>query len=558
MTRLFGNNSYVKQQAQHNFGTQHRAQKRLDHLVSRANSQLETSLQVDSVEIVIFQKAEARGYPCTCANLKKKDPLYVNRDTDPSDESLSDQDRQDGPTPKFIMRTPGKIQKSFPLNESIYKPRTNDNTIEPTRTIDDQVNLGILPEGDQEINDILALLSLGDDSALGAFGGSSTVCGICMSTGWRDNYSLHNGSRFLLEASGFYKFVMNGFILDRETYPYSFTSEFNPSNSVTWLGIELPTFWIKSYNINIRSNTKPTSGLKAEVRISNTLQWFDLTNDFLNSRIGIPTVLDIRVRPSVALTEGLAVFTHLEFVIQYAEWNKGQMPPITPTESLDKVGHMVDTTMVLSSKLAEVKSGDVIYCNKYDDLWKATSVPDAMTAKRQILSWNVSVRAVQSYEVLQNLRLGFNRTVNMAFTGLEQIQGQHVYAGEEHYRQYSNHKFRNPPKLKPKKVSGTIKELSSNYLNSVGFVSPPTNFFQVDWFAVDTNFNITLMESALGVDAYSKPFAMQPASPNVSKVNNPSDSSAQEAWFRNGMYRRNEILILDDFTDIPSESLGNI
>lgn len=442
MARMFGNSAFVKQQTPHNHGSNERAQKRLDHIIARANDQFETALSVDTVNIQLWSKTE-QGRFCTCQNIKKTEPRFSNPDTDPTSEEIAE--RHDTNLPSFVIKS-GKIQKQTPLNQTITKKKVNDDKLEPPIRFNSLTEQDSLSEGDQEINDLLALISKGDDSNF-IMGGESTQCGICFSTGYLEGYKLVNGQRFIFDASLPYQ--ANGFTVDKTVFPYQFTSEFATRNNVTWLSVELPTFFVRPYNINIRNNTKHTTGLKAEVRLSGTLQWFDLTEDFLSARLGQATVVDIRVRPAASNPEGLAVFSHLEFVIQYTDWFKGQIPPLSPSESMDRFRQMIDTSIVLSSRVNEVKSSDVIYCDKYDTLFKVSSVTDFYTAKRQVAGWNtVSCRLIQSYEQLSLLRLFYNRTYNFSWEGLAQIQGEKVHGNSPQFAR----RFRKPKNPLPRTI----------------------------------------------------------------------------------------------------------
>lgn len=411
---LFGKYSGVRMQPPRNTGMAHIAQQRLDHVAAQANKQQEEALRVDGSRIQHWAKSE-RGSFCTCQNLKKDDFAPFSS-VHTNEKVTAELNSNDDLKPTFIVRG-GRLQNKpnpkfegstdITQNKDLRKPDVrNVNTVNPT--LEDLE----LPSGESELNDLLALLDQGDDSAF-MFGGEGSQCGICFGTGYVEGYTLTNGQRFILEASGAHcpNLDAGGFTLDKSKLPNVFVSELNKNNYVVWTNVELPTYFRKCRNLVVRNNTRPCESAVIEGRIG-AAPFAELTTDVLNGLNGQATKMDIRVRCRNSRVEGLCEFTHVEFTYQYSDWFLAQIPPRTPAQVPNSGRQIVNTEMVLSSKIPNLKTGDVIYEDKYDQLYKVNDVTDFVTQKGTVMGWNgVNMRMLQRYEALSLLRLAYGADV---------------------------------------------------------------------------------------------------------------------------------------------------
>jgi hypothetical protein len=86
---------------------------------------------------------------------------------------------------------------------------------------------------------------------------------------------------------------------------------------------------------------------------------------------------------------------------------------------------LVNTTMELDPSIPDLTRETVISENKYNQLWKVTSVKTKMTSDRLVFGYDVDVRLIQNYESLFLLNLidRDNVIITKNYRGLEEIQG---------------------------------------------------------------------------------------------------------------------------------------
>lgn len=403
------------------------AQTRINNIVGRANQRLINALKVDGVPLTLWTKTQT-GYPCTCckpegvtsgllAAAVQNTPTTNNFYTDPEatnlpspteqkykvirmrGEDLVNDAQEDiwsnliNPVNKNI--TP-EVNETFPLNEVQVNLNQNqdDDLITP--------NVNSL-EGQEEFGDfeLDSFFAGGDSGAV--FGGDKTACGVCFTSGWTQGYTLVNGKRIVLDASGEVPFSLQGADLISSTYPSSFKLPLN-NQGVYWQ-IELPVFSQQWVNVRARNNLKAAPNVLIEYTDSiETPTWQTLTLDVLNSTSNVGTrVWYIRARRDPSANQIDVIFTHLELMVITSDPIPSQTPNFTYNTDFNQYDAIVNTQFDIAPTIAMIPRESVFSDNKYGLFWKVTNVTPQMTSGQQVFGFTVDARLVQRHEMLYNL-----------------------------------------------------------------------------------------------------------------------------------------------------------
>ena len=410
-----------------NYGMSGVVQQRLSAVIVQANDQFENSLAVDGSQAFIWHRSNA-GRICTCQNTRPKQDSFTDlMNNNPTENNIIAQGEEEftGKGEKrhrYIIREADTSQL-IPNRRYLGTAASADPSFVPSPTdsninqLDPNMEFDTLSSGERDLSNELALFNQNSSGFL--FGGDGTPCGICIGTGYIEGYSFLNGKRIILDASDVTAFNAVGISLNRQTFPFSFIGECDINNSVTWPGVELPTYFVNFNGLVVRNNTQPCENMAITVDFhdGNGFVPYSLTQ-FSNTN-GSPTIVDVKVSPMDNNEDGNCQFTHLEMTYQLVPPFLAQLSPQTPTFSADRERDLVETSIVLSSRVPEIKIFDIIYLDKYDALYKISETTDAYTAQRQVMGWNsVNVRLIQSYDYSSLLRLAFNPNLNTAFAGL--------------------------------------------------------------------------------------------------------------------------------------------
>jgi hypothetical protein len=404
------------------------AQRRLNNIVGRANQRLINALKVDGVPLTFWMKTQT-GYPCTCckpggstagllASAVNEVPTTNNFYTDPDSVNLPDPTEQ-----KFkVIRVRGTnlvedltedVWSNFtPASQKTITPEITENlplnivevnldNVQDTDVAIGNVNefMGQQDTGDFELDNFFAG---GDSGAI--FGGDKTACGICFTSGWTQGYSLVNGKRIILDASGEVPFSLQGADLISSTYPNSFKLPIN--NTGVYWKIELPVFCQQWVNIRARNNLKPAQNVLVEYTTDiNNPNWQLLTLDILNSTSNSATrIWYIRARRDPRSGQYPEVLlTHIELMVVTSDPVPSQTPNFSYNTDFNQYDAIINTTFDVAPTIAMIPRESVFTDNKYGLCWKVVDVTPQMTSAQQIFGYTVNARVIQRHEMLYNL-----------------------------------------------------------------------------------------------------------------------------------------------------------
>ncbi len=462
------------------------AQTRLNGLVARANQKLINAMKVDGVPLTVWVKTQT-GYPCTCCASDKVTSGLLSSSVENAQSTnhfYTDLDASALPDPTEQKFKAVRLKSvdlvndiSDPIWASLANP-TSNKIITPEINETNQLNQGVqvnlnqnedldifVPNanqvegqseyGDFELDDFFA----GGDSGA-VFGGDKTACGICFTSGFTQGYSLLNGQRIVLDASGSVPFSLQGADLISSTYPNSFNLPVN-NTGVFWQ-LELPVFCKEWINVRARNNLKPAQWVIIEYSLD-AVNWNLLTLDILNGTSNSYTRLwYIRARRDPAATQVSQVtFTHLELMVITSDPIPSQTPNFSYNTDFNQYDAIVNTTFDVAPTVNMIPRESVFSDNKYGLFWKVIDITPQMTSGQQIFGFTVNARLVQRHEQLYNLHSlyvevptymsvlgasgtnlsGYNSTLpnqlneiaatTAPFTGLEQVQGGYSIVNSE-------------------------------------------------------------------------------------------------------------------------------
>lgn len=395
------------------------AQEAIDNTVARANRQYVEAINVDGVRYLHWSRA-LEGFACTCKRVKDEqttgdglnpdnsinDPTYSPSITDPwaslevRSVNSKRQVRDDGTTPLPDGSVVGKVKDSEVDQRSF---RVDHNT---ESLIDDS-------DDNTYFENIL--------SALGnPFGASSAQCGICLDTGFVNGYKLSGGDRIIFDASGQMPVLEYApFLIDKEKFPNRFTLPAGGPGHVSWVW-EVPTYFKRALGVAVRNNVEPAKNMRLEYKpFQETANlWKPLTVEAIDSFAGNPTKIIIRVVSTSNSEYDTVEFTHVEITLQYKDWSKMQMPPLS--ENANEAIHEspIQSSVIVPPTQYTVKPKDFFYDYKYDKMWKVIDVTDGKTAKQQIFNWQVNLRLLLNTETAQVLRVARDPEFALSFAAM--------------------------------------------------------------------------------------------------------------------------------------------
>lgn len=400
----------------------------LDATVNRANRQYIEAFKVDGVRYLHWGRA-MEGYVCTCKAVKPEqadgtgvnssglsnsdDPSYSPSISDPWDAltvrgvKSSRHSRDDGIyVNEDDSYSSGKVRDAE-VDEAAYTIDFNDEDFGPVDLSDNTYTQNIL--------DLLGKpLSSGE-----------IQCGICLDTGYVNGYRLTGGDRIIFDASGQVPvYSVAGFSIDKLKSPNVFTLSSAMSGAyVQWLW-EVPTHFKKALSVSVRNNQNPAKNVRLEYKPFQETQdlWKELTVEVLNSFKGLPTKLILRVYATANDLSAAVTFTHVEITLQYKDWNKMQMPPLSENGNLAIFETPTSMSVILPPSHQNIKPLDYILDLKYDRLWRVLDVTDAKTAKQQILGWQVNLRLILKHETAHVLRVAYDPEFGLSFATMQPHQ----------------------------------------------------------------------------------------------------------------------------------------
>ena len=403
--------------SQHNAGRGNAAQLEIDWSVSRAQAQLIEAMKVDGVELQYWKRVDEGNY-CSCSfGLRYSGGSSIGQTVVNNDQTN---------TQPAIPNLPASQNESEVVVRGIW---TEDEPPLQTKVLDTVVDpnpvqfkdLRNQTEKDQPTGIDEAFYEAPEDFDI-ISGLESTQCGICLGTGKTNPYALIGGRREVFDS--FAAKHNAGFALDTSDRPFSWKTP-QDTDSYVEFSYTLPTYFKRCLNYSVRNNTKAVRDLKIFYQIVGSNDpWQLLSRDWVNSRNGVPTTVNLRVQPIVQSLDGTLTFTHFEIIWQFSEFPKAQVGEMSVAANAQIRETVMSSSFTLPPTIEEVTKNDVFYDEKHNNMWMVTDYTGDMTAKRQVLNWTVSVRKMQPYEQRALLQIVKERFFEISFSGLEGFNAQ--------------------------------------------------------------------------------------------------------------------------------------
>lgn len=341
--------------------THKQAQARLDETVLAFNNQVENSLAVDAVQVVLYSINRLAGRPCSCC--KTNVPTAAGSDIPPVIPT-KDNTNDDGFELDF--------QHDDLFGSSLSEKVLNDVTFDVSGGSEDDAILGVLEE---------------DESLEESFAPGSVNCGICYRTMRQPGYKAYGMQRVLFthyDLSG-----AHGFHVDSTSAPHAFVKQ--TDDGYISFDLTIPKYF-KSVTFSIREDLYVLR--ERPLRADGAT----LTIEDLRRHAG--TTMEIKINSER--------FTHVLF-----EFDMG-VPRInaniggeSTTLDYDRLQTMSDIPVVLGPEVAEVQEGDVIAIPERGLYLKVRDKERKITASQRRLEWVLTARVLQPTEPLRNMSKGY-------------------------------------------------------------------------------------------------------------------------------------------------------
>lgn len=404
-------------------------QEEVNWTVSRANAAYSEAINVDGIPVLFWKKTDEGNY-CTCRYGKNLEHKAIGSDnTDTAVINNPDPNSGGGTGPVTEPTDPDEsiyqvrnqwddetTDPSIPVGADRFNPATGETTPEPAPNPPAPTN----QFEEQETEDEDAFLAAPIDSDIMS-GMEKSQCGICLGTGKTNSWNLFGGKREIFDSYNVRN--LHGFSVVDDARPVGFSSSFSLSNYAEW-HYTLPTYFNKVLNFAVRNNTKSVRYLKIFYKIDGTdLEFQRLTEEFLDSRKGIPTKLILRVQPIKEAIDGELTFTHMEINWELNKPLKIQMTPLSVASNSQIAAVVTTSSFTFPPSFNNIDKDDVFLDTKYGYMWKVTDYTDFETASRQVLGWTVSARNLQSFEQQSLLKVAYDKYYETSYAGLETFQG---------------------------------------------------------------------------------------------------------------------------------------
>lgn len=387
-------------------------QNRLDHIIARVNNRHRRALNIDGIHAHIWTKTFA-GQTCTC----QQKSIVI-----PSGETPA---RGDLAIVPEVEIQGFKIKRLIPPNQW--------DTTSFAAEVKDIIEENAQPELNQMLDDLQA--SSGELSPqeaaqqLNVPSGSlfnepeSVRCGICLGTGKVNGFSLYNGQRIILDASGAVSFKTEAWRIDTSTHPYTLKTSYLYNNVITW-SLNLPSYFIK-VNIAIRNNTAPAFNILIEFSIDGGNTWTPLTANNLLRIKGYSGITQIRARPAINnINAGFISLTHIELIYDFFNTVKIQAPQLSQSATQDWASPVVTTQIECGGEVIIKPTYTYISLDeKSRGVWLVTDATNHLTSKTQLFGVDATVMRLQDFELPNLLQTYLNPLITLNYTILESLQG---------------------------------------------------------------------------------------------------------------------------------------
>lgn len=341
-------------------------QKRLDETVSAFNKQVDNSLQVDSVEIELFQIQQLVGVPCSCSQTNVQ-PLAEGRDgtTTLAPVIPHKESRNDGITVKF--------QDDDVFGDGLGEKLFNDEDVF-VESVDGRDNSAReLDDSEDEFHDSVLR--------------GSVNCGICYRTMLQPGFTSYGRMRSIYTNVNIEN--MRAFTVDSTQSPHVI-ARLTKDGFVSFM-VLVPKYFA-SVTISIRDNIKI---LNDRVQRQDGR---DITISDLRDHAGQEYEVFVRAEE----------FTHVVFDFDTGvEKLRANLSGENIALDYDRLTTLSDMTVVLGPELGDINGGDIIVIPKRNMILKVRDKERKITADQRRLEWVVQTRVLQPTEPLKAIAKGY-------------------------------------------------------------------------------------------------------------------------------------------------------
>lgn len=401
----------IKTPVPSNYGMGKLVNDQVENLVHSQNERQEQVLDAHgfNVHVWIPQKT---GKACSCQGPVDTPKYETVEQNEPIDdkfgEVVEDMDLTDEDLEYNVLDAGESLDKCIANSEPLSNTADNSSKSIPNDDLLDSFLTTDEP-GIDSISDEESTLNEMDRGDGFQFGINENPCGICFGNGYLDSMQLYGAKRYVFNVVGEFKEVLKGFTIDTEQFPHRYQTAPALNNYVQW-SYEAPTYFKEVITIRVFNNTTNISSkFNLQAQINNSGTWVALTKDVLNMKQGERAQVDIRVFPATGdfadEPDNLLQFTHLEVIYQLNDFPKGDMPLLSLPEDYGYADAIIESQMVISSRVPRIPRGTIVGENRRGLLWKVTNTNINYTNGGRIFSSEVDVRLVRSYEQTYALQL---------------------------------------------------------------------------------------------------------------------------------------------------------
>lgn len=379
------------------------AQQKIQQVADMAQEQYVNALAVNGYDALIYNRLTS-GRRCTCSTVFNHAATQVLDSNGHATEahiqslltgaefSIEDYGVQVNPKPSAtgIQMIKSLSPEDYPV-ESIYgRHKVSPEMSDPLAT--DVVET-------QNLEDAFAEVNLGAVTA--------QKCALCYGSTYVGGYSLHNGNRFVLDAT-YPTCELMGYTVANETYP-NLLKRTDNSGYIAFI-VTLPVGVVSVDRIKVWNNSTELNSYALRIGTN-------LTN---LTTLDTGTILEYATgTPCLIVVSEVDDFSHVEL-----QFNMSTVPTYIEYPRLSKTGDLsvleaIDSVQIIVSPLVpSVQPWDIIVDNVFKKSWRVTSSNWFNDRNLNVHGWDVQARLVQSYEVFTGLSGRFLNTTRYVSTRL--------------------------------------------------------------------------------------------------------------------------------------------
>lgn len=352
------------------------AQKRLDEAVEPFNKQVTNSLQVNAVDVELYN-INMTGKPCTCCKIQHDPRVDAVIPTIPTPE----QNNSQGVTIKHKNTLFGGNRAEKMYNTSSTTIDVSGNNME----IDYDIPNALLDLEEEDDGYVL------EDSILS---GSNVDCGICYRTGFQPGYTAYNKQQALFTTWDIEE--NKGYFIDKTAAPNAFVKQAEKEGYIAFV-LTVP-LQFKGCKYSIRNNNE----------ILDDAPYLAKEMKYPGERITL-ALLKHYAGHSVIVKVKATKFTHIVFEFDFGmPVLKGNIGAETHVIDFTKYESLGSFPLVLPPSVHRINPMDMVFIPSRNIVLRVTDKEQKMTATKRRLEWMVNTRFVQKVETVRNLKRHHN------------------------------------------------------------------------------------------------------------------------------------------------------